>query len=399
MAASCLARNRQCASVTISLALGLFATYVVATLTTSSYLFENPLGNSHTTQSGITNSLHDLSSGQTDVPTEREALSTPFSVAALAPAVRSALRARIACWTHGGSWVDTGAPVPTSDDPDPEPYTWIPTGGCPDSPFRPFNKSAFCDVLRGRHVHLIGDSTTRDYHSALQSTLRVDHYIGRLVGHEYGRYGYGFRNDSFICADKPKGRSRLLLFSQNRFHSRDGMIKPPVSVADYLNLSAQAGASPEIVLLNRGLHFSGDHEFLSDVSATFQSMGRQHPQALVLWRSMTPPHPFCMEHTRPIPSPQPWAQLDEAPKGRDYHYSALLTRQVPMLRNLIENDTWPGVIYLDITSPMALRPDVHGSPKDCVHYARPRYHNIWTRLLYNILVEIDEISQRLSSRA
>lgn len=257
--------------------------------------------------------------------------------------------------------------------------------------------------------------------------------IEKAVGSE-GAVGYGFRNESAICHDSAYGQSPALLYQTRRLYEekrgkdREGAI----SVGRYLNLTIEAGIRPSILILNRGMHAATHADILEDVRQVMRRIRTSHPDALIIWRSTPCPHPWCMNYTRPIASPLPFEDLHlghgTSSRGDLISYGwHPVCQQVPIMREMFERE-WPGVVYLDATTPMALRPDTHSSSSDCVHYGNGRasevavrglnsYHtraqapviallcfpcaavDIWVQLLYNLLLLVDRLPPRTSDEA
>lgn len=163
------------------------------------------------------------------------------------------------------------------------------------------------------------------------------------------------------------------MFEETRGKDREGAI----SVGRYLNLTVEAGIRPSILILIRGMHASSHADILEDVRLVMRRIRASHPNALVIWRSTPCPHPWCTNYSRPIASPLPFEDLKLGhgvnSQGDPISYGwHPVCQQVPLVKAMLESE-FPGVIYMDTTTPMALRPDSHLSPSDCVHYSHSRY--------------------------
>ena len=304
----------------------------------------------------------------------------------------------VTCWTRAGQWVRNDDRVSNSlEDREREPYEWVPEGSCPDAPLKSFNRTAFCDILRGRPIHIIGDSMSRDFWFALQHKANADGRVTRLMGNEYV-HGYTFRNDSAICYGTASGSSPALFMMAHKFYGDPMRLDraKTLSVKTYLgNLSAMHGVRPSIVILNRGMHVAQRDHFLADVRNVLSFIREAFPDALVIWRSTPCPHPWCMNYTKPIASAIPREQLSVghgiSSKGDPISYCwPEVCAQVDVLRDEIAR-RWPGVVYMDVTTPMALRPDTHGGPSDCVHY-RIKSLDVWLQLLFSLLLHVEGIA-------
>ena len=310
---------------------------------------------------------------------------------------REALRRRIDCWTRAGMWQENAI---QSDDDDPyaENVTWVPSGGCPDAPLRPFSMPKLCALLNRRPVHMIGDSVVRDFLSSLlywdSGWERGQHNHGHPPSAEE-LLAKGFRDDQVMCRGMPAGATHLYLLHTYSFHNNDN---DGNSLSWYFNESVSRGIVPRIVLLNQGLHMRRDA--FDRIHHALSSLLPAYPDTLFLWIATTTPHRHCHNYTRPVSSPLPqvwddlwnWKLVDE------------LNTQV---QNAIRNDTFPGVLFVDIHSPMAFRPEIHPASGaglstrfgrtfpdgDCVHYTGTREYAIWRRLIYNVLAEVSVVLQ------
>ena len=311
----------------------------------------------------------------------------------------AAFRRTANCWTQSGSWVrdDARARASSADDRDREAYVWRPDGGCPDAPLLEYNRTAFCALLRGRPIQVAGDSTSREFMLALHRKARRG---GGVVRHEYGAEhsrGYSFRRESAVCEDSPHGPSLAVYLTLRRIYEDPYGIDRwgELSMSAYFgNLSVAHGVRPAIIILNRGTHVSPLADVLRDIRSALGYFRVHHPNALVIWRSTACPHPRCMTFTQPIASPLPTADLDLGSGAGAASYGwREVCAQVPSVRGMLERE-WPGVVYMDVSTPMALRPDTHPSESDCVHYKEHSAMDVWVQLLYNLLLRVDHLPAR-----
>ena len=260
----------------------------------------------------------------------------------------------------------------------------------------PFNRSTFCSILRGRTIHVVGDSTSYDFHAALQRLGRADGLFGAKQSGEDVVLHVG----AATCGGGPWNASRVPYFGSNLLHNRDS--KPSQAQQErplswYMRLAAQAGLAPDIFVLNRGMHYRDDDAVLGEIAGALAHINSAAPAALVFWRATPPPHPDCGSFTAPLASPIPTAAL-QRDGPTQYHWPEVVA-QARRVRAMLARD-WPGVAFLDVGPMMALRPDSHGEPirdgevrrppgsgamADCVHYRRLEEMDEWVRLLYNAL--------------
>jgi hypothetical protein len=310
---------------------------------------------------------------------------------------------KLHCWTAAGSWQKDDTRLRHDpDSPKREEYYWVPT--CTAAALPEYSRARFCALLRGRNIHIVGDSLASHFHQYLQDKAGI-HPPGRLEGNEFV-LGYGFRNSSSVCQDSPFGMSRVPHARSIRLHDRpaDRLFDPArrplerrdhydaLRMSDYFGpLTLSAGVRPDIVILNRGQWVTATAPLLADVDDTLRFLREHHPHALIIWRSTPVPTPFCTNYTGPIPSPIPREQLRTGGSGGgaagDYRWHEIFEQQ-PVVRRFLE-ERWPGVVFMDVGPAMDLRPDSHGSPKDCVHFAKNAAMEVWLRYLQGILAELD----------
>lgn len=122
---------------------------------------------------------------------------------------RRALQYKLDCWTRAGGrweWEESRASldafhISPNDGQRRELFYWIPADGCPAAPLLYFNRTHFCEVLRGKNIFFLGDSMTRTFH------------VGAVAMASDGRRinTTNFLNifDHSICEDSPFGASHV----------------------------------------------------------------------------------------------------------------------------------------------------------------------------------------------
>ena len=72
------------------------------------------------------------------------------------------------------------------------------------------------------------------------------------------------------------------------------------------------------------------------------------------------------------------------------HHWGDFPRQNALLRRLLYHE-FPRSVLLDIAPPTALRPDLHASATDCLHYLTPGPVDTWVYYLFNALALVDAL--------
>ena len=110
---------------------------------------------------------------------------------------------------------------------------------------------------------------------------------------------------------------------------------------------------PDVIVLNRGAHFSETSDLLDGVRSTLLWMQEFLPRAVVLWRNTPHGHPGCDNATGPLLAPLAAPALAAMP----FHWNAFPS-QNDALEAMIKRD-FPGVLHIDVATPTNLRPDGH----------------------------------------
>ncbi|CAI5973530.1 unnamed protein product [Closterium sp. NIES-65] len=136
----------------------------------------------------------------------------------------------------------------------------------------------------------------------------------------------------------------------------------------------------DVLLINRGAHFTDDEAYVRDVRRALRFVRRNFPDKLIIYRNTPPGHFNCTENLGPLAERQPKEILP-------FNWGGFM-RQNELARKLVEE---VGGIYMDVEGVMALRPDGHTSwfeetPRDCLHYCTPGPMDFYAQFVYNILL-------------
>ena len=255
---------------------------------------------------------------------------------------------------------------------------WEPRDCSP--PLPGYTPREICSALAGRRLIIIGDSMSRSIYEniiralaqgAKQSSLPLscdqkfngkfpEGCVGRTLNCSW-RGGTG----TVLLAHV---RSDFLNFSRTSFAWSDdpNFRESPVH-------AVFARVMPTHVLLNRGAHFQPDKAYVRGWEGALDYIARVAPRARVLVRNTPAGHPGCGNATGPLSVPDTVAVWP-------FHWGDF-PRQNSLLRNLTVRRA--GLLYLDVATPTRLRPDMHWSGRDCLHYGYGPGNAVetWVRLL------------------
>lgn len=244
-----------------------------------------------------------------------------------------------------------------------------------DCEFRRFDQDLFCKVAKDKTIAFIGDS------------ISLDHYMSvtHLLGEPRRVPGARFRNvqiTSTVC------NGTVTLIGQRDF---------------YLQLigSVVENHDPDVLVLNRGAHYTPDDQLLNDLhtriipdvhrwyaNCTRRLLSKQKDCALI-WRTSVPGHPDCLNVTLPTTSvtameqhlqqssdPHHWTQFA--------HQNQLVVRDV-LLQQPPQDSNHPRLPWtiMDAYRFNILRPDLHKGG-DCLHTCAPG-DELYSELLLHMM--------------
>jgi len=251
-----------------------------------------------------------------------------------------------------------------------ESYIWVPS----NCRLRDWSAQLFCQVLGGKRLLVMGDSTMQQSFATLTS----------MVSSEGGK----------CVTDIYYGHSTHLMTSKFRNN-----------VPDLVRL-----VQPHIVVLSAGAHFTdmGDIEAIfGELTKAMPFLRAAHsdnataaPWARFIWKSQSPGHVDCEASPGPLPSDyQSKLSPQEAEKNRaNDRYNWQLFRSLDeFAERKCSSDPSLGFEFLDM-SLLYLRPDGHVSALegdtaqhtekiDCLHYCMPGPLNIFSQLLLHRLLD------------
>ncbi|GJP70793.1 hypothetical protein CLOP_g1695 [Closterium sp. NIES-67] len=261
----------------------------------------------------------------------------------------------------------------------------------------PFDPSDFCErVLKHRRMLVVGDSKQHQLTQSLINALARDvrkpasklmHEVhapegcAAVLDNDESRFQHDFCRSFIFNSTLCPGfhldyiRSDRLWIFDPRTPEYDRMpwVLPALSHL----------ATADIILINRGAHWTTTEDFLSGVRSAARYIRQHFPDKLVIYRNTPPGHVECAGMDRPLKQPQDQELLP--------YYWKDLREQNEAVRKVVEES---GAVYMDVEGMLALRWDGHvgmvpGRDKpDCLHYCQPGPLDVYPQFLYNILIRL-----------
>ncbi|KAG0207253.1 hypothetical protein BGX28_001472 [Mortierella sp. GBA30] len=270
------------------------------------------------------------------------------------------------------------------------------------STYLPFDKEKFCETIGKRHLLIVGDLTQYQLHDVLLSATGTPFNC-------HGEHGCLASSAPHVLCEN----------TSNLTYARNDIISVPWAVAHELDeypdgsTVEQAWATPEllethqVVLLNRGLFWRTDDEFLQQLMFTMKHLWKNYPDIMILYRATHAVSNNCTAikdegedgaivgggadgesvvpgtilHL-PLNTPPERIQATD-PKKTEYRPTlADVQRQNRMARAVVEA---AGGIFLDTENMFAMRPDGRMGDGDCARFCAPGPLDVYSDLVYNTL--------------
>ncbi|KAF7725237.1 hypothetical protein EC973_000325 [Apophysomyces ossiformis] len=251
-------------------------------------------------------------------------------------------------------------------------YSWTPSSStCALAKVDPLK---WCEVLKGRHMLLVGDLVHYQLHDLLLDALRdgPTECFGELNC-----------KDHTLCSD-PDVRLRFLrndILSTARKVEKAGG-HPSVGIVQWPFVTSNILTAYPILILNRSPVVEDDATFLHDLAWTMKVIRRTVPNALIIYRSSSIGHPYCDDANGPMPSHLADGQLKNLPYGWSE-----LSRRNAIARVVVET---AGGLFVDLAALTDLRPDGHVGGQDCLRYCIPGPADAWIHVLYNVFLGLEK---------
>ncbi|KAF9953208.1 hypothetical protein BGZ72_005609 [Mortierella alpina] len=278
------------------------------------------------------------------------------------------------------------------------------------SVYQPFHTQAFCKVVGRRHVLVAGDLTQYQLHDVLLSAGGVPFSCS-------GEISCSSRTNTHILCE---GASNLT-FVRNDILSVPWVIDPLMDDSPNAATVELPWATPQmletypIVLLNRGLFWRDDDEFLQQLVFTMKHLWKFYPDTMILYRATHPVSncttykeggedgaipaggavdgsesivPGTTIHVPLMTPPTRRAQMQGSTTKAVYRPTlADVQRQNRIAKAVVEA---AGGIFLDTENMFAMRPDGRVGDGDCARFCAPGPLDAYSDLIYNTLRILQE---------
>ncbi|KAG1452135.1 hypothetical protein G6F55_008841 [Rhizopus delemar] len=236
------------------------------------------------------------------------------------------------------------------------------------------NEDRWCEVLRGRHLLVVGDLVQYQLHEIFLDAFRDGPTVcfGELNCREHT-----------LCAE-PHRESHLkylrndLLSINRKMNLNHG--RPKVDMIEMPFATPSLGRSYPVFILNRSPVRETDEAFITGLIATMKEIRKNNANTLVIYRSSSIGHPFCDDASGPIES-----LTDDEYKLLPYGWSEIKRRNA-IAKAIIEG---AGGVYVDLGALTDLRPDGHVGGQDCLRYCIPGPLDSWIHVLYQVFLALD----------
>ena len=247
-------------------------------------------------------------------------------------------------------------------------YEWLVPSDCI---YNQFDINRFCQIVGNRTIALFGDSLAYQQYNSLVYITNATEKIRERA-----------QCLSTVCNNK-------LVWKRDNSASARGM-----------NIMIRQ-MDPEIIVFNRGAHFTDDQKLIQELTATLevalvwqQDCDKRKRNCILLWRSTAPGFPACSEYQSPLTDPSKakdiiknmsWYEKDE--QRLQYHWWDFSTQNT-LVEGLIQRyveQKQLRIHFLDFYDMAILRPDNHASDSDCLHWCLPGPMDAVNTLLLHML--------------
>ena len=215
-----------------------------------------------------------------------------------------------------------------------------------------FDIDQYCALANNKTIAIIGDSISFDHYLSLTHLLGLPKALPRA------------RNKFPQVISEPcNGTSKLI--GQRDFYL--------TKVGEVIQKH-----SPDVIILNRGAHYTTDDELLQHFNYTLigqletwqaECIANTSKRCLLIWRTTVPGHPNCDQYTQPAESITEMEQMIKNNSDMGYSWDNF-QHQNELVLNLLTNSSLEFEI-MDAYHINILRPDAHVSRTDCLHYCLP----------------------------
>ena len=256
-------------------------------------------------------------------------------------------------------------------------YVWKPKNTS-DAPLP--KKRSMCETIDGRDVIIVGDSMSAQFFMTFLLAI-WPWPTGQSISNYYSISHLNFQSTQtfHIPCSSPFHVSfvRNIYLSINRNDkiynvNRAELNLPPKKVVamSWVRVLERnhARRRNNIIVLNRGAHYTSDHILLTELQDTFMYLQQHHNDSLIIYRDTAKGHPEVKKHQQnqpPITEELPSSAYDEI-EWNTYNYSQF-NHQNSLVRNLIVQK-FPHIVYMNIAKATNLRRDSHVRTTIATHH-------------------------------
>ena len=277
-------------------------------------------------------------------------------------------------------------------------YEWRPDREC--GSWEPFDPKRFCASReqggwggRRKSIVVIGDSLSEQLSRSLVHNILMN--IRKPVPRDAVREELPeecrawVRPNTAFCAtywlNTSECRGLSVSFLRTDYLTLSNHAQTPSSVPWTRILPILARA--DVIVANRGAHYTHDQTFLFGVRAALRFLRRLHPNKLIIWRSTPPGHKDCDSYDRPLQDSRGQTSLPHN-WGWFLHQNSIVKPQVERV----------GGVYMDLDTITMARADGHlgysweKHRRDCLHFCMPGPMDTWVQLLHNMLLRYNRLA-------
>jgi hypothetical protein len=285
--------------------------------------------------------------------------------------------------------------------------------------FSSFSPISFCQMTQHAHILIAGDSLSWEHYSSLVQLLGVQTH----QGFQHQSKAFSQPIGHAVC----DGNTKVWYYRDDKLQKLHEMLVPTTATTNNnsqllpnaLNNEFTSGLVPNILVLNRGAHYTNDTALVDDLrTKTFPAVqrwlqrcreiyGEQHCH--FLWRTSVPGHAKCDSNQTMFEKPLNRLSTVEAHIQRlsnynersiNYHWQDY-QHQNKLVINLLqeffpESKDSKNMMILDGYYLNVLRPDEHRAHQgDCLHNCYPGKMDVYSRwLLHAIQYNLQKYRQQ-----
>ncbi|KAH9256279.1 hypothetical protein BASA81_005500 [Batrachochytrium salamandrivorans] len=237
-------------------------------------------------------------------------------------------------------------------------YMWKPPASADCNDLASFTRARFCQVLNGRMLYLMGDSTMEEFYGNL-----------RYLFEEHMTSPTRMRRITLTC---PKPFPNFIL-DLNRANHLLTKVENAMGVTNHT-----------VFVANKGAHFVTTPQLLTDVRLVMHDLFRDYSSATIVWRSTAAGLGDYPNVHLPLLVPPPFINLT-FPLALNHSWHQVEEQNLAV--KTVLNNEYPTVLYMDVFPMDALRVD---GRRNGINFCVPSQRMEWVTLLMNLLIQVDK---------